>query len=594
MVDAQYNDRIPFLGMQLSESKCQTAPFVNAPGQWEEGALRWNFYDLNVLGDVAIRPWLDEPYQADIQYEEQILIGAQSMEVVVKDLNGKGQKGFRCSLVTDDEMIGFAVTDENGVAEIIFEGGLNVVGAMKLYVLGLNAYPQVLDVMSMPNNAAYVVYNEYTLNDANAQIDYNESLTMDMTFKNMGTVNAENVTATLSCDNSEYIEITNATANVGNVNADSDVTVENAFSFKVSDDVPNNTNVKFTITCSDGTDTWTSKFNAKIYAPEFAIVNPESVSVNPGETATVEFTIVNNGNSDADKTMFRVFDSFDDVEMGEDVFAVNTLKAGEEAKVELSLNIADNAEFGVAYEMVIAAYSGNYITYGNYVFTVGDVTEDFESGDFSAYNWEFEGYADWTIATDNVYDGQYSVKSGTIIGDEVTRLKIVVEVKQDSEISFYKKVSTELSYDFLNFYVDNSKKGEWSGEIDWSKETFVLSEGTHTLRWEYSKDYGYDEGEDCVWIDNIQFPPTAYVVNVETVTEENIEIYPNPNKGVFHVELGDMESVVTVYNTMGQVVYQNAGLSNKAEIRLDNINSGLYLVNIRNSEMNVTEKIVVE
>jgi hypothetical protein len=45
---------------------------------------------------------------------------------------------------------------------------------------------------------------------------------------------------------------------------------------------------------------------------------------------------------------------------------------------------------------------------------------------------------------------------------------------------------------------------------------------------------------------------------------------------------------------MGQVVYQNAGLSNKAEIRLDDINSGLYFVNINNSEMNVTEKIVIE
>ena len=594
MTDAQYNDRIPFLGMQFSDAKCQTAPFVNAPGQWEEGALRWNFYDLNVLGDVAIRPWLDEPYQADIQYDEQILIGAQSMEVVVKDLNGKAQKGFRCSLVFDNEVIGFAVTDENGMAEIKFEGGLSVAGEIKLYVLGLNAYPVTLDVTALPNNSAYVVYNEFTLNDANAQIDYNESLTMDMTFKNMGDVNAENVTATLSCDNTEYIEITKATANVGNIGANSDVTVEDAFSFEVSDDVPNNTNVKFFITCSDGTDTWTSKFNANINAPEFAIVNPASVGVNPGETATVEFTIVNKGNSDADNTMFRVFDSFDDVEIEKDLFTVNNLKAGEEAKVELSISIADNAELGVAYEMVIAAYSGNYITHSNYVFNVGSITEDFETGDFSAYNWEFEGDAEWTIATDEVYEGQYSVKSGSIGGSSTTRLKIVVEVKQDSEISFYKKVSTELSYDMFNFYVNNSKKGEWSGEVDWSKETYTLTAGTHTLRWEYDKDYGYDEGSDCVWIDNIKFPPTAYIVNVETVTEKNIEIYPNPNKGVFHVELGDKESVVTVYNTMGQVVYQKDGLNNNVEIRLDNINSGLYLVNIRNSEMNVTEKIVIE
>ena len=594
MVDAQYNDRIPFLGMQFSDAKCQTAPFVNAPGQWEEGALRWNFYDLNVLGDVAVRPWLDEPYEANVQYQSEILLGSASMEVVVKDNNGKAQKGFRCSIVFEDEVIGFATTDENGVAEITFEGGLGVVGDMKLYVLGLNAYPAVMDVTALPSNTAYVVYNEYALNDDNNQIDYNEAITMDMTFANVGTVNAENVTATLSTENSEYIEITNATANIGNVNANSNITIEDAFSFKVSDNVPNNTDVRFIITCSDGSETWTSKINTKIYAPELEIINPASAEVNPGESATIQFNIANKGNSAAANTVFRVFCSFPETTVEEDIFYINTLDAGANSSVDFTFAVNESAAIGTAYEMIIAAYSGNYITTSSYTFTIGSVTESFETGDFSAYNWEFEGDANWTIATDQVYDGQYSVKSGDIGGSSSTRLKIVVEVKQDSEITFYKKVSSELSYDFLNFYVNNSKKGSWSGELGWSKETYTLTAGTHTLRWEYEKDYGYDEGEDCVWIDNIKFPPTAVVVDVETVVEQNIEIYPNPNKGVFNIELGSIESTVTIYNTMGQVVYQNTGLSNKTEIKLDNINSGLYFVNINNSEMNITEKVIIK
>lgn len=594
MVDAQYNDRIPFLGMQFSDAKCQTAPFVNAPGQWEEGALRWNFYDLNVLGDVAIRPWLDEPFEANVQYQEEIMLGSSSMEVVVKDNNGNAQKGFRCSLVFDNEVIGFAVTDENGVAELTFEDGLGNVGSMKLYVVGLNAYPVALDVVALPNDAAYVVYNEYALNDDNNQIDYNEAITMDMTFANVGTVNAANVTATLSTDKPEYIEITNATTNVGNVNASNSITIEDAFSFKVSDNVPNNTDVRFVITCSDGNETWTSKFDTKIYAPELEIINPASAEVNPGETATVQFNVVNKGNSAAVNTVFRAFCSFPETTVEEEVFYINTLDAGTDSSVDFTFTINENAVIGTAYEMVIAAYSGNYITTSSYTFTVGNVTEGFETGDFSAYNWEFEGDANWTIATDQVYEGQYSVKSGNIGGSSSTRLKIVVEVKQDSEISFYKKVSSELSYDFLNFYVNNSKKGSWSGELGWSKETYTLAAGTHTLRWEYEKDYGYDEGEDCVWIDNIKFPPAAVVVDVETVVEQNIEIYPNPNKGVFNIELGNMESTVTIYNTMGQIVYQNEGLSNKTEIKLDNINSGLYFVNISNSEMNITEKVIIK
>jgi len=43
MVDALYHEKMNHLGAAFMESKIQTAPWVTAPGQWEEGALRWNF-----------------------------------------------------------------------------------------------------------------------------------------------------------------------------------------------------------------------------------------------------------------------------------------------------------------------------------------------------------------------------------------------------------------------------------------------------------------------------------------------------------------------------------------------------------------------
>lgn len=60
-VNALYNDEITRIGAAHSESRIATAPWVNAPGQWEEGALRWCFYCCNVLGDPAMAIWTDEP-----------------------------------------------------------------------------------------------------------------------------------------------------------------------------------------------------------------------------------------------------------------------------------------------------------------------------------------------------------------------------------------------------------------------------------------------------------------------------------------------------------------------------------------------------
>lgn len=600
MTDAQYHERIPFLGMTLTESKIQTAPFVNAPGQWEEGALRWNFYDLNILGDVAVRPWLDEPFNPNIQYDEQIVLGIPSTDIEVRDENNNGRKGFRCSIYNeDDELIGSAITNDNGIATIEFDGGLTNVGEMKLFVTGLNAFPQVLDVAAVPSNSAYIVYDSFILNDEDGQIDFNESQLIGMTIKNVGGLDASNVSATLSCDKPEYVNITTSTIEIGSITANSNITLDDAFEFVVCDSVPNATSVKFFLSCTDGTETWESKFSTVIYAPEFEIVSYEmededaNGNLDPGETVTVHFTIANTGNSSITDAVFAVFCSAAEISFDQNKFDIESLAANEEVNIDFTFTLSEDAQ-GVAYEMIMAAYSGKYITYDSFTFAVGSVVEDFETGDLSKYDWQHSGAAEWTVVSENPYEGNYCVKSGDIGNYTSTTLQITLNVFSETEISFYKKVSSESGMDKLKFTIDVTDMGTWSGDVPWSMETAVLTTGEHTLKWTYTKDIVASSGMDCAWLDNIVFPPTTIIENVECFVEDNISIYPNPNKGAFNIELGDNQCDVTVYNTMGQIVYQAMSVRNDMEIKLDNACSGLYFVNIRNSEMNVTRKMLIE
>ena len=142
--DAYYNDRIPYGGLALRESKIQTAPWVNAPGQWEEGALRWNFYDLNMMGDVACSPWHDEPFTPEVRYPMEIVEGLTEMEVQVVDINGEGLKNFRCALFHNDEMIGLGYTDETGIAIVEINDPMDYVADLKLTVTGCDAWPQTI------------------------------------------------------------------------------------------------------------------------------------------------------------------------------------------------------------------------------------------------------------------------------------------------------------------------------------------------------------------------------------------------------------------------------------------------------------------
>ena len=59
--DAIYHDGEKSVGMAHTISKIATAPWVTAPGQWEEGALRWCMFTCNVLGDPAMQIWTNAP-----------------------------------------------------------------------------------------------------------------------------------------------------------------------------------------------------------------------------------------------------------------------------------------------------------------------------------------------------------------------------------------------------------------------------------------------------------------------------------------------------------------------------------------------------
>ena len=594
MTDAQWGDRFGWLSIAQAIGKCETAPWVTAPGQWEEGALRWNFYDMNILGDGVVNVWLDEPMTAVVDAPAQVVIGTQSIEVTVTDQNGNGLMSYRCLVYMDNEVIAMGATDENGVAEIEFDGGLQNVGTMIMKVSGVNSYPQDVEMMAVPSNTPYVVYENYSLNGG-TQMEYNGSYSFNMTVKNVGSVNASNVTATISCE-SEYVTISQPTATVGNVAGSQSVTLENAFAFTVSDAVPNNTNVRFNITCTDGTETWESHFNARIYAPEFVLVSAvletsTSGALNPGDSGIVHFTLANNGGAAVPSAVFRIYNSHGDISINTTEWTYGEIAAGQEFTADMEFLLSYSAEVGALYQLFYAAYYGNYVLSDAYYISVGQSMDGFETGDFSAFDWHSVSpiYA-WEVVTQEPYEGQYCAKSCAIQDGETTSLFITVVVGTESEISFYYKVSSESNYDKLHFLIDGTEKNNWSGDISWTQATYTLTPGTHELRWEYTKDVSMSTGYDCAWIDNVVFPASTIITKVETVTENNVAIYPNPMNDVLNIQLGDNQSNVEIFNSLGQMVRRYDNVSGDMQINVADMEAGIYFVKINGEVIKVVKR----
>jgi len=160
----------------------------------------------------------------------------------------------------------------------------------------------------------------------------------------------------------------------------------------------------------------------------------------------------------------------------------------------------------VNFNLAISSNQGSWEQ--NFNIAVGLAAEDFETAGFSSLDWSMSGSSDWIVTGNEAYEGSYSAKSGNINDNQQSVLSITMEATEPGSISFYKKVSSEANYDYLRFFIDNTEKGSWAGEVNWSQESYQVQEGEHTYRWEFDKDGSVSDGSDCGWIDSIVFPPT--------------------------------------------------------------------------------------
>lgn len=141
-VDALYGEGMETLGNAQLDSKLDSAPWVNAPGEWEEGAHRWVHFACNVLGDPTLSVWTEEPTTISLSGSAYQADGGQPRLTVNLTSENNDIAGYRCVLMTADVPIAFGMTDNTGLVEFMLEPGIAEAGGLSLYVSGKN-YPPV-------------------------------------------------------------------------------------------------------------------------------------------------------------------------------------------------------------------------------------------------------------------------------------------------------------------------------------------------------------------------------------------------------------------------------------------------------------------
>jgi len=110
----------------------------------------------------------------------------------------------------------------------------------------------------------------------------------------------------------------------------------------------------------------------------------------------------------------------------------------------------------------------------------------------------------WTCETAATHDGIDDVAVSPIIDHDENSSFEVLASGADT-ISFWWKVSSEEIYDTLSFSVDGVMVEEIAGDIPWTNVVVSIPASASVLRWEYSKDDSFSEGQDRGWVDDLRF-----------------------------------------------------------------------------------------
>jgi hypothetical protein len=125
--------------------------------------------------------------------------------------------------------------------------------------------------------------------------------------------------------------------------------------------------------------------------------------------------------------------------------------------------------------------------------------------DNTALIWATGGNGEWFAELTETSDGVDAAQSRNIGSTQTSW--VMTTVPDGGTLKFFWKVSSEFCCDFLNFYVDDMAVPveKISGSQDWTQESFTLSAGAHTLKWEYEKDFTVSGGADTGWLDQVEY-----------------------------------------------------------------------------------------
>ncbi len=217
---------------------------------------------------------------------------------------------------------------------------------------------------------------------------------------------------------------------------------------------------------------------------------------------------------------------------------------------------------------VIVSNAFGFILSSNASLTISTQVSLGSAVDNTGFSWLTGGTANWAGQSVTTHDGVDAAQSGTITDDGFTQLQTTVE--GPGTLRFWWKVSSEANYDWLDVFLDGSflDPDGLSGEVNWTYRTFSIPSGSHTLTWQYSKDYIDGAGQDKAWVDQISYVAASSITPTSLVmTNKQFRFSFDGLRGASYTlqassNLNSWTNLTTVVSSTTSTTFQHTGATN--------------------------------
>jgi len=488
----------------------------------------------------------------------------------------------------------------NGSVNLSFTP-LSSFDTLVLTISGHNLLPYQSKLNVIPSGGAFVLYSNHAFDDSGANsngiIEYNENGFLNIQIQNAGTVATGALNAVLNSTD-PHVQIFSNTALITSIASLSNHTISSAFQLQISDSVPDQYAIPFTLLVSGNAGSWVTNFNVLVNAPSLQVVSMSiddsaygngNGKADPGENLLVKYTVENIGHSTSMPIQSSVSCNYPQLIFNSQLYTSPSLGVGLNTVVQFSASVLPAAIPGDVFTTSIISTAGKYASQKNFVKFIGDVMEDFESGDFLQFNWNNLSALPWLIDSNFSFQGNFSTRSGLITHSENTDLLITLQLPTSDSLTFYYSTSSEAYWDKLLVFDNAVELDRYSGIQPWTKDSFLLNSGLHELLFRYEKDGSVSAGADAVWIDNIRFPVFSTITGIALSNQKSkdILVYPNPAEDYFYIESENIKEnieIVELYSIDGKHLYEWSDSDNllmKSKYLLPHIDSGTYILVIK-------------